>query len=76
MMKRLLIGLVRVYQYAISPFLGRRCRYFPSCSNMPLKQYRNTVPARVAGWVPNASAAATPGILAGTTLYPDSRIFS
>ena len=31
-MKRLLIGLVRLYQYAISPFLGRRCRYFPSCS--------------------------------------------
>ncbi|HET6720513.1 MAG TPA: membrane protein insertion efficiency factor YidD [Rhodocyclaceae bacterium] len=27
-----LIGLVRVYQYAISPFLGRRCRFFPSCS--------------------------------------------
>lgn len=31
-MKILLIGLVRVYQYAISPFFGRRCRYFPSCS--------------------------------------------
>ena len=31
-MKILLIGLVRFYQYAISPFLGRRCRYFPSCS--------------------------------------------
>lgn len=32
MMKRLLIGLVRFYQYAISPFLGRRCRFFPTCS--------------------------------------------
>ena len=31
-MKYLLLGLVRFYQYAISPFLGRRCRYFPSCS--------------------------------------------
>ena len=31
-MKSLLIGLLRFYQYAISPFLGRRCRYFPSCS--------------------------------------------
>ena len=31
-MKRLLVGLIRVYQYAISPFLGRSCRYFPSCS--------------------------------------------
>jgi len=31
-MKRLLIGLIRVYQYALSPLLGRSCRYVPSCS--------------------------------------------
>jgi uncharacterized protein len=31
-MKTLLIALLRTYQYAISPFLGRRCRYYPSCS--------------------------------------------
>lgn len=27
-----LIWLVRVYQYAISPMLGRSCRFHPSCS--------------------------------------------
>lgn len=31
-MKRLLVGLIRIYQYAISPFLGRSCRYHPTCS--------------------------------------------
>jgi len=31
-MKKLLIALLRAYQYAISPLLGRSCRYFPSCS--------------------------------------------
>ena len=31
-MKRVLLALLRTYQYAISPFLGRRCRYYPSCS--------------------------------------------
>jgi putative membrane protein insertion efficiency factor len=31
-MKYLIIGLVRIYQYAISPFLGRNCRHTPSCS--------------------------------------------
>jgi putative membrane protein insertion efficiency factor len=31
-MKLLLLALIRFYQYAISPFLGRRCRFFPSCS--------------------------------------------
>ena len=32
-MKYLLLALLRVYQYAISPFLGRSCRYHPSCSH-------------------------------------------
>ena len=31
-MKQLLVLLIRFYQYAISPLLGRRCRFFPSCS--------------------------------------------
>ena len=28
----LLIGLVRLYQWLISPLLGQRCRFVPSCS--------------------------------------------
>jgi putative membrane protein insertion efficiency factor len=28
----LLVGLVRLYQWLISPLLGRRCRFHPSCS--------------------------------------------
>lgn len=28
----LLILLIRIYQYALSPFIGRSCRYTPSCS--------------------------------------------
>lgn len=28
----LLVGLVRVYQYTLSPLLGPRCRFWPSCS--------------------------------------------
>lgn len=31
-MKRLLLALIRIYKYVISPLLGRRCRFFPSCS--------------------------------------------
>jgi putative membrane protein insertion efficiency factor len=29
---KFLLALVRIYQYAISPLFGPRCRYFPSCS--------------------------------------------
>jgi hypothetical protein len=29
----LLRGLIWVYQLALSPILGRQCRFYPSCSN-------------------------------------------
>lgn len=32
-MKRVLLALIRGYQYAISPLLGRSCRYLPTCSD-------------------------------------------
>lgn len=31
-MSKLLIGLIRGYQFAISPLLGPSCRFAPSCS--------------------------------------------
>lgn len=31
-MRSLLILLIKAYQRAISPLLGKRCRYYPSCS--------------------------------------------
>jgi putative membrane protein insertion efficiency factor len=31
-MKLLLLALIRFYKYVISPFLGRSCRFYPSCS--------------------------------------------
>jgi hypothetical protein len=36
-MNKLLIGLLRAYQYAISPMLGRSCRFFPSCSEYAIE---------------------------------------
>ena len=30
---KLLILLIRVYQLTLSPFIGRNCRYTPTCSN-------------------------------------------
>jgi uncharacterized protein len=30
---RILIALVRVYQWTLSPLVGRQCRFRPTCSN-------------------------------------------
>jgi len=31
-MKKLLLILIKIYQYVISPLTGQNCRYYPTCS--------------------------------------------
>ena len=31
-MIKILIIIIKIYQYLISPFLGNRCRFLPTCS--------------------------------------------
>ena len=31
-MKKILIFIIKIYQYLISPLLGNRCRFLPTCS--------------------------------------------
>lgn len=33
MISRVLIDLLRIYQRTLSPLLGPRCRFYPSCSH-------------------------------------------
>ncbi len=33
---RSLMGIVRLYQLTLSPFMGGQCRFYPSCSNYAL----------------------------------------
>lgn len=32
-MKSLLIGLIRLYQLFLSPLMGPKCRFYPTCSD-------------------------------------------
>lgn len=32
-MRKLLILIISLYRYAVSPFLGNNCRFHPSCSH-------------------------------------------
>ncbi|MBS0625057.1 MAG: membrane protein insertion efficiency factor YidD [Verrucomicrobia bacterium] len=36
-MKTIVLFLIRVYQAAISPFVGHCCRFFPTCSEYALE---------------------------------------
>lgn len=39
-MTRLAVLLIRLYQVAISPWIGARCIYTPSCSQYAIDAYR------------------------------------
>ena len=45
-----LLALIRVYQYAISPLLGPRCRFAPTCSAYAYEAVRQHGPLR-GGWL-------------------------
>jgi len=42
----LLVGILRVYQLAISPLLGARCRFYPSCSSYAIGALRTHGPVK------------------------------
>ena len=35
-----LILLIKIYQYTLSPLIGRNCRYTPTCSNYGIEAIR------------------------------------
>lgn len=38
--KKLLISLIRFYQLCISPLLGPKCRFYPTCSSYAVEAIR------------------------------------
>lgn len=49
-MQKILILLIGVYRYAISPFLGNNCRFYPSCSSYAQEAIGRFGPWR-GGWM-------------------------
>ncbi|MBQ7196471.1 MAG: membrane protein insertion efficiency factor YidD [Synergistaceae bacterium] len=41
MLSRLAVVLIRMYQLLISPYLGKNCRFYPTCSNYALQVYQD-----------------------------------
>jgi putative membrane protein insertion efficiency factor len=44
--ERLMLGLIRTYQLTLSPWLGRDCRYMPTCSAYAAEAIRRFGPRR------------------------------
>lgn len=44
LLEHLLVFLVKVYQAVLSPYLGRQCRYEPTCSNYMIEALREWGP--------------------------------
>ena len=40
-MKKIIIFIIKAYQYFISPLLGNKCRFFPSCSEYFIEALKN-----------------------------------
>lgn len=43
---KLIVGLVRFYQLAISPWMGKSCRYSPTCSQYMIEAVNEWGPMR------------------------------
>ena len=50
MLSKMMIGLIRFYQHAISPHLGRACRYSPTCSAYGVEAIQKYGPLK-GGWL-------------------------
>ena len=46
LVSKFLIGLIRLYQMTLSPFIGRSCRYTPTCSNYGIEAIRKHGPIK------------------------------
>lgn len=49
-MRTIFVFLIQVYQRAVSPFLGSRCRFYPTCSSYAAEAV-STHGVRRGGWL-------------------------
>lgn len=47
---KFLIFFIRIYQYTLSPYIGRSCRYVPSCSVYSIEAIQKHGPIK-GGWL-------------------------
>lgn len=66
----LMIGLVKLYQLTLSPLLGPRCRYWPSCSSYAVEAIRVHGPLKGGLMAAHRIARCHPGCEGGLDPVP------
>lgn len=66
----LMIGLVKIYQVTLSPLLGPRCRYWPSCSHYSVEAIRVHGPLKGGLMAARRIARCHPGCRGGIDPVP------
>ena len=50
MISYIFIFIIKIYQYTLSPLMGRSCRYTPTCSAYGIEAFRKHGPIK-GGWL-------------------------
>lgn len=72
-MTRLLVLLLRLYQWTISPLLGPRCRFYPSCSHYAVEAVQLHGPLKGLYLATRRLLRCHPGHPGGVDPVPDPR---
>jgi len=40
LISKIFISFIKIYQFTLSPFLGKQCRFTPTCSNYAEESFR------------------------------------
>lgn len=73
-MKSLLLFLLRAYKLTISPYLGQRCRFYPSCSAYAELAIRRHGVIRGSALAGKRLCKCHPWHAGGVDLVPESKI--
>ena len=69
-MKILIISLIKLYRYALSPFLGPNCRFLPTCSDYAIEAIQMYGVVKGSWFAVKRILRCRPGVSGGTDPLP------
>jgi len=75
-MRIFIIGLIRAYQFLISPMLGPSCRYYPTCSEYAAEAIKKHGAIKGSYLAAHRVLRCHPGCDGGIDLVPEKQVCS